>query len=250
MKIDKFKVRHLRNATYFQFHTEFKDLIAKQGADILKIKKQFDAYLPLYKNVDDGLKRINKSSITEQIQEADKARDDIWSGLVDTNRGATKHFDSNIAKAAERLKIVFDTYGNIAVLPLNDQTSLTYNILQEFEDNYAEDVKTVGIAQWLSELKERNSTVNNLMKERFDETASKNDVVLKDARAELDSIYNAIVERINAFALVEEESKVYGDFIKTWNVIVDKYAAGLRRGKKGQNQDLQLSEPGLKESNN
>jgi len=73
--------------------------------------------------------KINKSSITEQLQEADKARDNIWKGLVETNTTALRHFNKEVQEArAKRLKIVFDTYGNIAIKSLNEQISAIYNI--------------------------------------------------------------------------------------------------------------------------
>jgi len=73
MKIDKSR---LRNDEHFQFNTEFRDLVAKEGAQNLKIETQFAAYLPLYDKEDEGIKRVSKSIFTTKIHEADKARDD------------------------------------------------------------------------------------------------------------------------------------------------------------------------------
>ena len=231
MKIKKTNINNLRNDAHFQFHTEFKELVERIGADSIKIEAQFNDYLSLYKNVDDGLNKITKSAITRQIEEADKARDKIWSGLVEMNKAATKHFDSGIREAAERLKILFDTYGNLAIKPLNEETSSIYNILQELEGKYAADAKIVGIEQWVAELKTCNNKLSNLMQERFEESASKSNIVLKTARAELDKSYNKITERLNALVIVEGIAG-YETFIKTWNVVVDDYAAILNRNKK------------------
>jgi hypothetical protein len=183
MKISNIQPHNLRNDAHFQFHTEFKDLVEKTGAASLKIEAQFNAYLPLYDNVDNGLKKINKSTLAQEIQDADKARDEIWSGLVELNRAAAKHFDSSVREASAALKILFDTYGNLASKPLNEETSSIYNILQELEGNYAAAAEKVGITAWIAELKTRNNKLGELMKERFDESASKSDIVVKTARA-------------------------------------------------------------------
>ncbi|MDR3001568.1 MAG: DUF6261 family protein [Fibromonadaceae bacterium] len=228
MKISNLDLAKLRNDAHFQFHTEFKDIVAKNGADTLKIGQQFQSYLPLYDRVDIALKKINKSIFTEQIQEADKARDEIWNGIIDMNKAALKHFNSDTRDAAKKLKIVFDTYGNIAKKPLNEQTSATYNILQELEGKYANDVVAVGIGQWVAELKARNNAFGDLMKERFDESALKTDIVLKEARMELDKVYRTIVERINALVIVEGAA-AYEAFIKTLNIIIKKYTPKRRR---------------------
>jgi NAD(P)H-flavin reductase len=79
-----------------EFHTEFRDLAAKSGAEALKIKSQFDAYLPLYDREDTALKKIVKSEFTAKIHEADKARDEIYAGMVEMNAAALKHFSPQI----------------------------------------------------------------------------------------------------------------------------------------------------------
>ena len=237
MKISKIHTIHLRNDEHFQFHTEFRDLATKETPQKLKIQQQFEAYLPLYGREDEALKKINKSSITVQLQEADKARDDIFLGMADMAKAALRHFNPEVRAAAGRLKVVFDTYGNVAVKPLNEQTSAVYNLLQELQGKYASDTETVGITQWAAELQARNNAFSELMKERFDETGSRCDIVLREARAELDQSYFAIREKINALVIVEGEAD-YGNFIRTLNAVVAKYTAILnsrlgKRGKKG-----------------
>jgi hypothetical protein len=237
MKINKINSNNLRNDEHFQFHTEFRDLTTKETPQKLKIQGQFEAYLPLYGRVDEALKKINKSSLTAQLQEADKARDEIFLGMAETAKAALKHFNPAVREAASRLKVVFDTYGNVAVKPLNEQTSAVYNLLQELHGKYAQDVETVGIAQWAAELQARNNAFSGLMKERFDETASRCDIVLREARAELDQAYFAIRERINAFVIVEGVAD-YENFIRTLNAVIAKYTAILnsRLGKRGKKE--------------
>ena len=223
MKIGKLHINHLRNGEHFQFHTEFKKTVNKTGADKLKIAEQFTVYLALLDKLDDGLKKVNRSTLTSKIEEADKVRDEIWSGLVEINKVSTKHFDDNVREAAERLRALFDTYGNLANKKLNEQTGLTYNIVKDLEVKYAEEMKTVGIEKWVAELKKINSTFESLMYERFEESYSKNDIIVREARLELDKTYYTITERINSFAVVADDVSIFNDFIKMWNIIVAKY---------------------------
>ncbi len=229
MKISNINLHALRNDGHFQFHTEFKDLVTKQNAETLKIKPHFELYLPLYDREDEALKKVNKSIFTEQIQEADKARDDIYIGMVEMNTAALKHFNPETQEAAKHLKILFETYGNVAKKPLNEQTSAVYNILQELEGKFSADTVSVGIDGWVAELKKRNTAFAELMKDRFDEGASKSDIVTKDARIELDNAYKVIVERINALIVVDGEA-IYEQFVKTLNTIIAKYSI-TRKGK-------------------
>jgi len=233
MKISKISPAHLRNNEHFQFHTDFKELVTKHGAGALKILAQFDVYLTLYDTEDEGIKKINKSAITAEIHAADKARDEIWSGMKKMNTAALKHFDPEIQKAAQRLKILFDTYGNVSALPLNEQTSAVYNVLQDLQGKYAADVAAVGIGQWVTELQERNEAFKALRKDRFDEAALKSDVVLREARLALDEAYRVIVERLGAMVVMEGEAE-FAPFIRDLNLIVDEYNGILARrtGKK------------------
>jgi len=222
LKIEKIHINHLRNDTHFQFHTEFRDLVWMHGAVTLKIKPQFDAYMLLYEREDIALKKIVKSAITAQIHEADKARDEIYIGMVGTNTYALKHFHPQVREAAVRLKIVFDTYGDVSNKSLIDETSAIYNLLQDLQGKYADDTVTVGIVYWVAELKSRNEAFEKLVKERFDETTARTDIVLKDARAEVDAAYYAMCERLNALVLVEGVA-AYEPFIRSLNTVIAKF---------------------------
>jgi len=236
VKINKIYAYNLRNDAHFQFYTEFRNLVQKEEAVKQKIATQFEAWLPLYDKEDIALKKIQKSAITAQIQEADRVRDEIYLGMVETSTAALKHFSEEVRSAATRLKIVFDTYGDVVRKPLNEQTSAVYNILQELKGKYAPDTALVGIAAWVSELEARNNAFADLMRERFDETAARTDIVLKEARTEVDNAYFAIREKINALAIVEGVA-VYENFIRTLNAVIAKYVLLVKpRGGKGSEQ--------------
>jgi hypothetical protein len=80
------------------------------------------------------------------------------------------------------------------------------------------------------------------MRERFDESSLKVDIVLRKARAQLDGAYYAMVERIHALVLIEGAAD-YEAFIKKLNPIISKYAialaahAGRKHGKKGDGKN-------------
>jgi len=224
MKIDSFDTTRLRNDAHFQFHTEFNDLVSKENAQTLDVAALYNAYSQCYKREDDAMKRINKSALTEKIHEADKARDAVFVPAVELSRVMCKHFDQSIAYAANRIRIVFDTYGRLAIKPIDEKTSAIYNVLQELEDaKYKNDIKAVGLNTWLSELKSRNKAFETLVKQRVEESLTRSDIIVKSARQELDKVYRSIIERINAFVVVGDASK-YENFIRCINVVIGRYA--------------------------
>jgi hypothetical protein len=46
------------------------------------------------------------------------------------NKSLLKHFETAKRQAAERLQIVFNTYGNVAIKFLNEETNAIYNLLR------------------------------------------------------------------------------------------------------------------------
>jgi hypothetical protein len=65
------------------------------------------------------------------------------------------------------------------------------------------------------------------MKERYDETATRTHLVLKQCRLKVDETYRAIAERLNAMVVLQGEAPPLGDFILTLNAIIAKYEANL-----------------------
>jgi hypothetical protein len=228
MKIQKVLTHSLRNDAHFQFHSDFRDAVVKFGAAKLKIAPQFEEWTRLYGREDEALKKIVKSALTQQIHDADKARDNTYLGMVEINTASLRHYDPQTAEAAVRLKIVFDTYGNITKKPIKEQTSAVYNILQELQGKYADDCAAVKIDGWVGKLAQENEALNKLMGDRYQESAAKTDVVLKEARKELDEAYKKICEIINVYVILEG-ADAYEEFIKTLNVIISKYAVKHRR---------------------
>jgi len=224
MNIVKVIMHNLRNDEHFMFHTEFRNLLTTAGAENLRVATQFGAYAALYNKEDEGLKKITKSSLTAKIHDEDKKRDEIYNGMTELNAALTKSPHENKREAANRLKIVFDTYGNISKKPINEQTSAIINILQELKGPYLQDAQLTGLTDYITLIETHNNALEALVRERYDESTAKTDVVLREARHALDTVYDDITARINALALLEGGT-VCENFIRSLNTIIGKYNA-------------------------
>ena len=235
MKVKSIHLHFLRNNEIFQFHTEFGKLVKDLDPSKLKIEQLFDKYQVLYKDLDDAMLKISKSAITADITAADQRRDSIFRGMIDANKAALNHFDTEKTEAARRLQIVFDTYGNIARMTLNEQTAATYNLLQELNNKHAADIAAAGIADWVKELEKQNNAFGDLMRDRFDETAAKTSLKVRQVRTDIDSAYRNIVQGITGLAMVDGNG-VYDEFINRLNAIVDKYNNNLAQSKRNKTE--------------
>ena len=122
---------------YFQFNTEFVETVYRNGTEDLKIAPQFEVYLQSYSRVDEALVKITKSPLTAKIRDANTNRDTLFRGLVSKQRASERHPRAEVQQAAARLKIVFDTYGNIAKLAMNKKTSAIHSLMQELRGRFS-----------------------------------------------------------------------------------------------------------------
>ncbi len=230
MSITRIKLNQLRNNEHFQFHTEVKGLIIDTNPAVIKLGNQFPAYVALYQDEDTALKRIVKNSFSDLRVDADLARDRTFSGLAAASSAALNHFDPTVAEAARRLKIVFDTYGNVGRLPLNEETAAITNLLQELKGKYAPEVQTAGLAAWVNQLEVDNKAYSDLVKSGRDEDAERTEIVVKEARALIDKTYRQLLGRVEALIVVEGEA-AFAEFVRKLNLIVDKYNLALAQRK-------------------
>ena len=232
MKIKRIDFRTLRNNEHFQCQTEFKTLVETLNPAKLKIELHFNLnYIPAYNAEDEALIKIIKNTFSEQRSDADRTRDQTFRGSADTVIAGQNHFEPEVREAARRLKIVFDRFGNVAQLPLNEETSAIYNLVQEVTEKHTTDAEKLGLLPWMNKLKVDNQAYEALVTGGYEEEAAKTELKAKTTRAEVDKVVRQIIERIEALIVIEGEA-AYTEFVRRLNLIFDKYAntLALRKG--------------------
>lgn len=237
MEIKNFNLHLLTNHYHFQYATEFKQLTDGKETE-LKLTDAYAKFKTLYAQEDEALMKITKSKYTEEKQNADKDRDVLFSGLVSTVNGALNHFDPAVQAAAKRVKIVLNNYGNLAVLGIKEQTSATYNLIQELrKEPLATDTAAIGLTAWVDELEKRNKALEALEEKQYDEASQKTTLRMKEVRKEMDTVIRSIWKRLEALMLIEGEAP-YAEYVRQLNERNTKYAdiiaqrAGSRNAKK------------------
>jgi hypothetical protein len=156
--------------------------------------------------------------------------------MADGNASALNHFLPEVAAAARRIQIVLDTYGNLSRLPVDEETSALGNLLAELDKNYPADMEKTGLAEWSKELKRRNSVLDELVQNRYIETAGRTDpsMKMKDARAEAEEAYRVLalcLEALWHLAVNGEEKEPFAQCIRLLNAIIRHYNTVLAQGK-------------------
>jgi ABC-type transporter Mla subunit MlaD len=169
-----------------------------------------------------ALDYIGKSELTTKIVEQDRKRDDIYRGFVDSLRGAAKHFDPSYRDAANLLLNIFGHYGNIARKTLDDETAAINDLVRELEQpQLTQAIALLGMNDWLNKLVEENNAFEELMKERYSETASKTTFRMRAVRVETDKYYHAIISQIENQCLAGIE--INENFIRELNAVIERF---------------------------
>ena len=238
MKTKTIHLHIIRNEEHFFFHTEVRDLIAEMNPQVQDLA---DIYETLLEQLDEALEVIRKSALTKEVEETDLQRDNLFRGMCNFVKAMHDHFDENKVKAAARIQIVLDTYGNVAKKPYFEQTAAMFNLVQELRENYAQETAIIHLTEWVEALHTSNNQFKMLLGDRYNEQTTKTTLKVKEVRPQIDEQYKKIIQKIEALHLIDG-SEIYGKFISRLNLVIDKYNNLLaqRKGKKMKNVECRM----------
>ena len=233
MKIISFYLKNLRNEEHYQFQTDFKGLVVQHDATSLGIEVDFNNYLPLYAEEGEAIDKIIKSAITEELSDADKKRDFTFRGLCAAIDAGCHHFNAAKQHAAKNLQVVIDRYGNVGDKPYDEETAAISALVVDMETTYAPDVATLGIGDWIVELKANNLSFDTIKNNRYTEEGSKTQLHMKEVRTTVDAAYRIIAEHLHALIIVNGDVH-YKDFVNALNLRIEHYKMVLSQ-RNGRN---------------
>jgi len=216
MEIASLYLHNQRNAAHYQFQTDFNDFVIKYTPQALGIVEDYAAYQPLLQDEGVALVAITKSATTEEIDGADKNRDFTFRGTADKVINSLNHFDPQMREAARRVKIIFDTYGNLAPKPDDEESGLISSLIDDLRTKVPADIATIQLIDWIAELERLNNAFITLEATRNSEEANRTELRMKHVRVDVDAAYNKIIKRINALIIVTGEGP-YAAFVKELN---------------------------------
>ncbi|MDR2127421.1 MAG: DUF6261 family protein [Prevotellaceae bacterium] len=236
--ITKIDLSKLKNETHVEFNESIKRLFIKFNPQTVGIDALYNLYSAALDKELDSLDFIRKSEITSIISEQDRVRDNIYGGLVDSLKGATRHFDPAYSAAATLLLDVFKHYGNIPRKTLDDETAAIKDLLRELQQPaLAAALETLGFTNWVDKLAAENAAFEQLMMQRYEQTADKTQYRMKDTRKETDKYYHAIVSQIENMVLVGNAA--VDALIREMNTVISRFKHILAQ-EKGERKEGNL----------
>jgi hypothetical protein len=219
----RFNYAFLRNETHVEFHTLFKTLVARFGAEALGIERLYAVYEPLTKKEEEVLDLIIKSDITADIDRFNRERDSLWRGMDDHVKADLHHFDPERRRSAVKLENILKHYGNIAHKNLDDETAAIEDLHRELmkPENLVH-VAALGLGEWLGNLVQASRNLEALLLTRIEEAARRPAVSMRSIRREVDDIFRKILNLLEALVHVHGED-TNREFITDLNLLMERY---------------------------
>jgi hypothetical protein len=227
-KIKNINTNQMSNALHLKYFMEVIKIMLKFNGILLKINRLYNILRECVDREDICFKPIRKSNISALKKKNDKERDALLVGINEALRTALRHFDEIVRNAAQRLKIVFDTYNTpkpIKDLPYDEETVAIYNLLQELDAKYIDDMHITALMPWIEQLRNSNDAFDKLITVYNEQQAAKPAFIPKEIRKETDKAYQDIIDVIEGFIILadEEEKKEYEPFTTELNTLIKHY---------------------------
>ena len=232
LKILDCPLSRLQNEEHYKFHTDVNGLITFYTAATLLIETEYDAYFKSYTDEGEALNFVRKSTYSDLLHADDLKRNETIDGMGDAINSGLKHYSQAVRDAANRLKILWNTNGDIKGKSQQNKSGAITKLISDLKGMYSSDIATLGMNGWVSELEKNNSGHDTTEKNRFDEQDAKTNLRMKEVRVDIDAHYRSITEKINALIIVNGETP-YIDFVNKLNLRVEAYinALAMRKGK-------------------
>ena len=216
-EINDINIQRMNNGAHFTFVS---NILTRAEADTTvkaKVSELVSNFKAAVAAEDEALKISQKSLLTDDIAKADSDRDALYAGYKKAVEGFLAIPVENMSQAAKVLSQHIKDYKINTADQLDKETGLLVNFISDLENKYSSQVSTLGLAAFVTNMKEANEHVRTLTLQRTNEKMGVTVGALKTARTASDNAYRALVKMVNALALVfgEKDYTAFIDYVNT-----------------------------------
>jgi hypothetical protein len=204
MKILKINSHRLRNEAHYQFLL----LVDKHLTQFPDVEEIVEDQMPTYREqlALEGqlVDAVKASEYTAELAEADKRVDRDVVGINAAVNSALHHFDPEVLKAAQIIELCLKSFrGNIEQKSYEEESAAVKILVNDLQTTYTTQVgKVPGLSAWVSELNNAQADFERIFLLRNSQLAARPQDKLKDVRKLIDITYRSIVDKIDAYGLV------------------------------------------------
>jgi hypothetical protein len=217
MKIIAILFSYLRNEAHYQFLLLVQKLFVSYpavAAIVADLLDEFNSLLTLEGQLVDS---VRSSEYTVELKAADKRLDRCIIGIINAINAGLHHFDPAIVNAARRLEILLKAFrSNIEKKSYEEESAAVKILIADLLGEYAPQVALLNLGPWVAELSAALDDFERIFLLRADQRATKPKKRLTDMRKQIDLIYRKIMERIDAYTIMNGEAST-ADFVNHLN---------------------------------
>ena len=223
----------LKNELYFEHILDVIRLVETYEIDITMFGGEYERLKTLCDTLDKVLEQVKLSEYTAKIEKLDAQRENQHGILRDLIKASLRDDEEEVSEAATILSHLFKTYGRMHEKTYDEETAAIYNLVEDLQGRYSEQVETLGLQNKVEKLKNTNIEFKKLMNLRDTEKSLKIKDRAVDIRKEIDKCYGNIVRCIEAKTILDPNHGLT-PFINELNTNIDRYSnvLAIKAGKK------------------
>ena len=229
-----FQLKALRMAGFLEFVQQVLNIVktyrdsGEAGVSQLpaKVEAAYTPFVAGVAKVDEAYKISHSSEYTQQIADEDTRRDILYTALKKQVQMYTKFtFDMEKKSAATYLWNIIKKYNVDVNENYSEESVKLQQMLQEMEDDTTASghITALGMDSLVAQLKTSNEAVRTLLSQRNDERMQKEKAALANARNAADEAYRELVMKLNASAVIEDNTEGIEGVISQVNELIKYY---------------------------
>lgn len=229
-KIKTLPRKNMRNGVHFSVDEAFLAKLKAAAFEQAKLTALTADFEAAFADEDKYLQVSRASELTAQLAQAGDECDKLYSLVKQSVASWLLAGIDPQATAAKALQAAIDTYKIDVNAQYDQETGLLTNFLTDaLADTNAAHLKTLGLTDAVTLLKERDELVKTLLSSRSEERGAQTLGALKSARERCDELYSEIVSVIESCSVLMDDAKPYETFISEWNTEIDRIKQRLRK---------------------
>lgn len=243
-QIKRIGLTKLLVGAFYEFHAGIRTYLEEKAEESYGLAELLTRYDKSVRTLLDIINRRQGSLFTEELVKLDKKRDESVSAFfaqVDAYAKSPIETQNYHGKILQR---VIAPYRGITKNEFNKETAQIWGMTV--------DLTSIDVGSSLTELKlvplfnimqDDNTAFEKMISQRVTDktTLAKQDINTKEIRAEITALYNEIIQRLNAIAVLEPDYKIEYH-VKWLNAYIDQYRLVISHMRPGGTGNEKRSE--------
>lgn len=227
-KIEPVDLRSFDNNDHFQFMTGFDKLISTHKCAITGAEITYGIFKNTLMAEDLAIRIEQGSSAAQKLDKLDRQRDKTWNAIQLRIKATLLSPIKEEVESTQFIRHIINLYGDVCTLTYSEQSSAIENLTNDLElPVIAIHTDKIGLTDWVDELKRQNRQFNEAFDAINSEFARRESNDVKAVRTLIDPVYLQLVERINAFIILEFAQPEVIDLVQKLNDKIKYYKTPL-----------------------